>query len=119
MKTTSAPTLRTASRSSGRMNLRLKVVKPLWMLTVITVNGGAAAVVSVMSMRKVRRREDRIFFYCRAAEQGVGQHADFLSLPGMSAGAIRAHVARVVSMLRAVPSQVAQSVSVSSSATEK
>ena len=30
------------------MKLRLKTVKPLWMLTVITVNGGAVATVSVI-----------------------------------------------------------------------
>src|SRR5450830_554286 len=35
--TTSAPTARTASRNSGRMNLRLKKVNPLWMLTVRTL----------------------------------------------------------------------------------
>ncbi len=44
----SAPTVRTASRSSGRMNLRLKLVNPLWVLTVITVSGGAVATVSDM-----------------------------------------------------------------------
>ena len=57
-KTTSAPTLRTASRSSGRMNLRLKVVKPLWMLTVITVNcgGGAGATVSVIGNPEVSQK---------------------------------------------------------------
>src|SRR6185369_11878800 len=45
MNTMSAPTLRTASRSSGRMNFRLKVVNPLCVLTVITVSGGAVAMV--------------------------------------------------------------------------
>ena len=36
--TTSAPTVRTASRSSGRMNLRLSAVKPLWVFTVMTLS---------------------------------------------------------------------------------
>src|SRR3954468_19546668 len=57
MNTRSAPTLRTASRSSGRMNFRLKVVNPLWMLTVITVNAGAPATVSVMAFRLGQARE--------------------------------------------------------------
>ena len=42
--TTSAPTVRTASRSSGRMNLRLKAVKPLWVLTVMTLSEVGEAV---------------------------------------------------------------------------
>jgi hypothetical protein len=55
MKTTSAPTLRTASRSSGRMKRRLKKVNPLWMLTVMTVScaaavAGAVGTVSLMGM---------------------------------------------------------------------
>src|SRR3990167_9205094 len=47
--TTSAPTARTASRNSGRMNLRLKKVKPLRMLTVSTLKENAVAVLSAAS----------------------------------------------------------------------
>ena len=50
MNTISAPTLRTASRSSGRMNFRLKVVNPLWVLTVITVSDGAVTMLAVMQI---------------------------------------------------------------------
>jgi hypothetical protein len=43
------------------MNLRLKEVKPLWMLTVITVNGGAVATVSVIKLSR-----DKGDFSCTA-----------------------------------------------------
>src|SRR5688500_17467176 len=41
---TSAPTVRTASRNSGRMNLRLSAVKPLWVFTVMTLSEAGKAV---------------------------------------------------------------------------
>src|SRR3954466_5380548 len=70
MNTTSAPTLRTASRSSGKMNLRLKLVKPLCVLTVMTVRGATAGVSGIRGGTRVER-----LLYRRARQQAVGRKA--------------------------------------------
>jgi hypothetical protein len=49
------------------MNFLLKMVKPLWVLTVITVSGGAVATVSIMGIRGEVSQEEEGKVSCTAA----------------------------------------------------